>query len=158
MQNDLLQQLRDIHTPFEAGWWPPAPGWWVLLALALIALVYLIRSFREQLRKRQPIKQARTLYAEIYHNYRTGVISQTRYLHASNELLKRLVIHGLGRQSARKINDRTWLKFLDNLSGRTDFCEGPGRLLGNQRFHENPEVDVEALHPILERFFKEARP
>jgi len=158
MDSNLLQQLRDIHIPLEAGWWPPAPGWWLLLVLALIALVYLLGMFRQWLRKRQPLKQARTLYAEIYHNYRTGVISETHYLHASNELLKRLVIHGLDKQSARKINDRSWLKFLDNLSGRNDFCEGPGHLLGNQRFREYPQADVEALHPIIERFFKEARP
>ena len=33
--------LRDIHLPRRAGWWPPAPGWWVLGAIVLAALVYL---------------------------------------------------------------------------------------------------------------------
>lgn len=34
-----LEQLRDIHLPAQIGWWPLAPGWWGLMALALIVLV-----------------------------------------------------------------------------------------------------------------------
>ena len=29
--------LRDLHLPDAIGWWPPAPGWWVLFVLALAA-------------------------------------------------------------------------------------------------------------------------
>ena len=25
--------LRDLHLPAEVGWWPLAPGWWVLIAI-----------------------------------------------------------------------------------------------------------------------------
>ena len=25
--------LRDLHLPEAIGWWPLAPGWWVLLAM-----------------------------------------------------------------------------------------------------------------------------
>lgn len=157
MQPDLLQQLRDIYTPLDPVWWPPAIGWWLLLALALYGVYLSLRELRRWLRKQQPVKHARRLYAELYHNYRAGVVTQTQYLHASNELLKRLVIHGLGKQFARKANDQNWLEFLDSLTGRNDFCEGPGRLLGNQRFQEFPQTDVDALHPVLARFFKEAR-
>ena len=30
-----LQNLHDIVVPGPAAWWPPAPGWYVLAAVAL---------------------------------------------------------------------------------------------------------------------------
>ena len=32
-------ELRDIHVPHVSMWWPLAPGWWVLLALLVAALL-----------------------------------------------------------------------------------------------------------------------
>lgn len=32
-------ELRDIHLPTVSMWWPLAPGWWVLLALLVAAIV-----------------------------------------------------------------------------------------------------------------------
>ncbi len=48
---ELLSQLRDIHTPEPVGWWPLAPGWWILLALIIIgvtALIVWLRSKRKR--------------------------------------------------------------------------------------------------------------
>jgi len=34
--NPLLQELRDIRGLDPLPWWPPAPGWWLVLAAALV--------------------------------------------------------------------------------------------------------------------------
>lgn len=36
----LLQQLSDIKAPEPVSWWPPAPGWWVLALLIVLALTW----------------------------------------------------------------------------------------------------------------------
>ena len=36
-------QLHDIHLPDPAGWWPPAPGWWILALLLLALLIWFSR-------------------------------------------------------------------------------------------------------------------
>ena len=31
--------LRDIHLPAPLGWWPLAPGWWIVGALVFALLI-----------------------------------------------------------------------------------------------------------------------
>jgi hypothetical protein len=33
-----LDNLQDIYVPPDVPWWPPAPGWWVLLAVVVSAV------------------------------------------------------------------------------------------------------------------------
>jgi len=44
-------ELRDIHLPDASLWWPPAPGWWVTLALLLLMAV-MIPWLRRRLRQK----------------------------------------------------------------------------------------------------------
>ena len=157
MQPDLLQQLRDIHLPADPGWWPPAPGWWLLALISIAGLVMFTRWTRDYLARRRPVKMARALHDKLYNAYRKGSLTGEAYLHESNELLKRLVIYGLGDNRARRANDLAWLEILDQWSGGNEFTTGAGRQLGNQRFRRDPELDIDTLTPLLEQFFRRVR-
>lgn len=56
---DPLANMRDIHLPDPVGWWPPAPGWWLLLLLALatlaFSLVWLIKCYRSNRYRREAL-------------------------------------------------------------------------------------------------------
>ena len=158
MQQDLLQQLRDIHLPADPSWWPPAPGWWLLALMIFGVLIWGLRRLQAAWRRRRPIRLAGEYYEAVYRAYASGEIDGRDYLHQTNELLKRLYVHGIGDDAARSANDADWLAYLDERSGSTAFSNGPGSQLGNQRFRRSPETDPDSLHPVVMRLLSEARP
>jgi hypothetical protein len=130
-----------------------------LVALLLAGLIWLgIARIRQAQQRRRPFRQALALYQQLHERHRNGEINSADYLHRSNELLKRLVIFGIRHPQARKANDREWLTLLDEISNSQAFTEGPGAALGNQRFSAAADADIDALHPVLLRFFEAARP
>jgi hypothetical protein len=146
MTPDRLQQLRDIHVPDAPGLWPPAPGWWLLAAMVLAGLTWALWRWRRDARRRRPIREARMLYARVHERLQAGELDGTGYLHHSNELLKRLLIHGIGDAAARRASGEAWLQLLDAYAGERAFSAGPGRALGDARFHPHADADVDAVH------------
>ncbi len=151
MAADLLQQLRDIHVPEPPGWWPPAPGWWLVGALLAAGLVWFGWRLIRAERRRRPLRHARRLYHDLHRRHLAGELTAREYLDASNELIKRVLIHALGEREARRATGRVWLELLDRHLEEPGFTRGPGRALGDERFRPEMEVDVAAVHGLVER-------
>jgi hypothetical protein len=158
MSADLLQQLRDIHVPDAPGWWPPAPGWWLLAILLLAAVVWGVLEALTAARRRRPIRRAQRLYQEIYRRRQSGQLTAREYLNESNELIKRLLIHGLGEDAARRANGADWLAMLDRHAQEPDFTAGPGAALGDLRFRPEIDTDTQAVHDVISRLLARIRP
>lgn len=63
--------LRAIHVP-EADWWPPAPGWWILAGVLLLALAWFgWRVWRRRLSRRR-WRQARTELQTLFRRHEAG--------------------------------------------------------------------------------------
>ena len=153
MNQDPLQQLRDIHLPPEPGWWPPAIGWW-LLALALAAaLTWLAWRLAARWRRFRPARAARALYREVSRDLGAGVISPLQYLHRTSELLKRFAVHGLQDTDMAPESGNGWLRYLDGRYGQPAFSRGPGRCLGVERFRPELNPDTRFLDGLIGRFF-----
>ena len=56
MEQEALQ-LKDIHLPGSPDLWPLALGWWLLLAIIVLALFWLF----SQLKKRNRIRKHRKM-------------------------------------------------------------------------------------------------
>ena len=96
-----LENLRHIVQPAPVPWWPPAPGWWLLALILIGLLVWAGFKVREAIRRRRPLKLARSYYEQIYAAFTRGEIDGPAYLQQTNELLKRLYIHGVGDDASR---------------------------------------------------------
>ncbi|AXR05905.1 DUF4381 domain-containing protein [Salinimonas sediminis] len=57
-QQQLLAQLKGIHPPPDAAFWPLAWGWWVLLAVLVAALVGAVILWRRHRRFNAARRQA----------------------------------------------------------------------------------------------------
>jgi hypothetical protein len=141
----MLQQLRGLHAPSAPGWWPPAPGWWLLALLLLVCVYFVSRLMIRRWKKAQPWRHAGRIYADLHAEYLNEAIDNATYVHRTNELLKRLLIHADHLGDARRATDTGWLALLESRFGSEGFIDGPGTVLGNGRFTPEFESDAAAF-------------
>jgi len=104
--------LRDLHLPNPVGWWPLAPGWWFVIALALALIAWLfVRAWRaHQLNapRRYAIRTLAAVEAE-YLSHRNPV----RLGQQVSELLRRGMLAYAPRHEVAGLTGEAWLKWLD---------------------------------------------
>ncbi len=140
--------LRDLHLPEPIGWWPLAPGWWLLLSLAVVAAGYgLWRAYRtrQQNAPRRFALRELARYEKEYLEHR-NVVTLGKQL---SELLRRCMLAYAPRQEVAGLTGDAWLEWLDRGMPLAYFyTEGGKSLL--QLPYRNPrgdfsDVDVDAL-------------
>ncbi|WP_323844049.1 DUF4381 domain-containing protein [Microbulbifer magnicolonia] len=114
---ELLAQLHDIHEPAPVGWWPPAPGWW-LLALLLLACLAGIYLWLRARRRQRLHNRYRAEGVRLLQSVDTGNRMAPQQI---NELLKRVAVTTYGRGACGNLTGRAWLDFLQGSAP----CECP---------------------------------
>jgi len=110
--------LRDIHLPDPVSWWPPAIGWWLLLAL-LILLPIIIWAMRK-LKARQALrKQALAELSSIETNFDQHQNSQ-QLVSELSILLRRICISRFPRHDVAGLNGEAWTDFLNSQANSFD--------------------------------------
>ena len=116
-----LDRLEPLIAPAPIGWWPPAPGWWLLallLPLLLWGLVLLLRRLTKQTEtpaseRLDPARQAALAELERLAKPYYGVEAGP-WLQQLNTLLKRLCRQRYPDSHSHTLSSRAWLAFLDN--------------------------------------------
>jgi hypothetical protein len=152
---DPLSQLRDIHLPGDVTFWPPAPGWWLLLALLIVGLVYAYRHAIAALIERRrlasvlrELDQAFELYTEqsAFDNHRNQ--AGLEYLATTNALLNRVALVRYPQAGTGRMIGSDWLRFLDSCDNTQVFTEGAGTILEDGIYRRNFDAETESLHTI----------
>ena len=141
---DPLAALRDVHTPPVPELWPPAPGWWVLALVALLALIVLIwwvyRSYLVLRRRRRVLATFDQLGERDL-----AESNPAQFVAEVSSLLKRVALERFPRADVAKLNGLEWLEFLDNTGGNGRFSGGPGRVLAVGPYAPHTDIDPDAL-------------
>ena len=136
--------LRDIHLPDPVGWWPPAPGWWMLLGLLVVLGLCGNYLWRRHLRKRHSVRNiAQQELSRLRQEYRRydDVAALARKL---SVLLRRSCISLEPRHHSAGLTGEAWLAHLDKDLADARFSNGPGRLLLDAPYRHRPPIDTEA--------------
>jgi len=134
VQPDLSNiPIRDIHLPEPVSWWPPALGWWLLLALIMggVTVVLWIKKRRQLFKLRDA---AMSELNTIYQTYQTQY-NATQFAQELSALLRRVCISYFPNSETAGLAGNAWLEFLDSLlsskhnkSGQK-FADGVGQVL-----------------------------
>ena len=142
-------QLRDIHLPGPPGFWPPAPGWWlvgaVLIALLAWGVVIGVRRYRSHLQRQRIFTTLSVLEQELASEHTPEGLARI------SMLLRRLALMRFPRQQVAALTGTAWLRFLDASGGNGRFTTGPGRVLGTGPYQRTvqPDLDTTGLVALV---------
>lgn len=138
--------LRDIHAAVPPSWWPPAPGWWLLAALVLIALGFAARYAWKKHRERQA---RRRLLCEFDAAVAVARTDAPRLATTLSTFLRRSQLRHAPQVAA--LSGAAWLEHLDRETGGDDFANGVGRVLIDAPYRREADFDAGALIALVRR-------
>ena len=118
--------LRDLHLPEAIGWWPLAPGWWLLMALAAVGIVFLIRAWLKVRSRSAARRFALRQLDEIVSKYEERK-NPVEFGADLSELLRRTMLAYAPRLDVAGLTGEAWLQWLDSGLAQPVFSDGPGR-------------------------------
>lgn len=128
-----LDRLYDIVQPAAISPWPPAAGFWLLLALLLVWLAALAftawQRHRRNRYRRLANAQLRTLQSQLEHGEPPASV-----IAAIGELLKRTALVAYPRQQVASLSGDAWLQFLNHSAATDAFNNDAAQLLSRSAY------------------------
>lgn len=157
--NTELQQLKDIHLPPAINMWPIAPGWIILFALLLSAIIFFFQRklsawlafYFLRNKKKKAVKFALKKLGQL----KSLMAKNPDDIHIAAEistLIRRTALSYFHREEIAGLSGNEWLNFL-NRSGNTDqFTQETGRLLIDAPYRKNITTDLAPLFVLTENW------
>jgi len=145
-----LQNLNDIVLPEPVHWWPLASGWYVLMGLLLVILVWLIqrsiKSWMNNSYRRAALSQLKLLTEDIHNDQ-----NRDSALRKIPVLLKRTALSVYPRRQLASLTGNNWYDFLNTKVDTPVFSGIVTDLLDKISYSvsELQEVHIEAQEQLL---------
>ncbi len=158
---DALSDMADIHLPAEPGFWPLAPGWWLLAALLLALLIYgawrlhlrlqLHRRYRSALRELDKCLAA--LQASAGPDGPT-MEQRLAYVNDVNSVLRRVALLHFEQSRVASLSGQAWVEFIRQHDRAGRLTPELASALAEGRFAPRCDVDTQALHRMAGDWIK----
>jgi len=152
---EQLANLKEIALPEPVSYFPQTSAWYVLLAVAAIALIlWIVHLYRKSLRNRYRREALKTL---------DEIERSARPVSERPVLVKRVGLAIAPRESVAGLSGDAWLRFLDSTWKGTSFTEGLGRLLPElsyrkpQSLSHMPDEKLRDLFALLRNWIRRHR-
>jgi hypothetical protein len=116
--------LRDIHLPAAIGWWPPAPGWWIVFGIVVAGFALAGWRYHRSFRERAALKSLRAVARTLAEGGAPAACVQRISM-----ILRRFAMSVAGSKPVAGLTGDAWLHFLDSRWDRDEFSAGIGRVL-----------------------------
>jgi hypothetical protein len=152
--NNVPLELRDIHDVPPPGFWPPAPGWWVLALLVLLALIgsgrWLFQRYSRWRRQRRALITLASIYQAFAQDH-----NASRFAAEASILMRRVALLRFPRRNVAGLSGANWLAFLDETGGKGEFGNGPGSVLKTAPYMPTTELDAQGLYTLVKNWIKQ---
>lgn len=132
--------LRELQLPELTGWWPLAPGWWVLIAIAVLGLLWLlyraVRRFKANAPRRLALRQLDLIQGNFERGENAVLVGRSL-----SSLLRRAMLAYAPRSEVAGLSGEAWLRWLDYGLPQNLFCDGPGRIVESLPYMNPESVD-----------------
>jgi hypothetical protein len=143
---DPLAALHPLREPGAIGWWPPAPGWWLLALTAIGAFAFitlwLVRRHRARAYRREALAQLAALHARLGRD-----ADRARFATDTNALLKAVALRAYPQRDLAARHGQAWVDFLNSqVRGANGSGQRFDPSLADQLYSPAAaEIDTEAL-------------
>jgi len=136
--------LRDIISPLEQGWWPPAPGWWFVAIIILLLVGFLIRALKRYFTYEYATLRTAALH-ELTELQQQTALDDQEFAVQLSALLKRVSIVRYAQQQPAKLSGNAWLAFLDQTNSGQAFSQNGGSALLDAQYRNATSLNRSEL-------------
>lgn len=140
--------LRGLHLPAEPGFWPLAPGWWVVITLIVLTLIWLAYVWQKRKALNTKIQALKSEFMQIKNAFDTHQ-NPTQLLADVSMYLRRYEKFICGAHQAVTQTGTAWTAHLNRLHPDQPF-DAYADLLNQGQYLPKVEFEASGLMALVE--------